>query len=230
MSPVRSKAVRAAELGEVATPVPEHSDAQPPKRRTYLPAAERRQRIIAAAQKVFARSSLQGARTRELAKAAEINQATLFEHFESKEELFTAAVVEPLLEVMQGMRERAREYEEASNAEELLTKGRASVQKHLETMVEVYPLLAVALFSDPDLGQKLYREQIVPLIKDRAEVMRNIVREEIDPEFLALAQLGVFFAIAMDRAFTGKDDDLADIARQVTNLAVFGFAQDRFRD
>src|SRR6201995_2475929 len=86
------------------------------RRRTYLPASERRQRIISAAQKVFAQTSLQGARTRQLAKAAEINQATLFEHFDSKEDLFLAAVVQPLLEAMQGMRERAAAYSKASSA------------------------------------------------------------------------------------------------------------------
>ena len=72
----------------------------------YLPAAERRKSIIAAAQEVFARSNLQGARTRDIAKTADVNQATIFEHFESKEALFQAAVVKPLIDAMRGMHER----------------------------------------------------------------------------------------------------------------------------
>jgi hypothetical protein len=56
---------------------------EPAKRRAYLPAAERRKSIIAAAQEVFARSNLKGARTRDIARAAAVNQATIFEHFES---------------------------------------------------------------------------------------------------------------------------------------------------
>src|SRR6201995_2509428 len=94
--------------------------------RPYLAAPERRPRIIEAAQTVFARTSLQGARTRDLAKAAQTSQATLFEHFESKEALFHAAVVEPLLETMRGSRDRARAYEAATSFEQLGQLGRAS--------------------------------------------------------------------------------------------------------
>src|SRR6476619_2145751 len=88
-------------------------------RRAYLPAHERRRLIIEAAQLVFARSNLQGARTRDIAKAAEVNQATLFEHFESKEALFHEAVVLPLLDAMRGMRDRAQAYEAAHSLEEM---------------------------------------------------------------------------------------------------------------
>jgi AcrR family transcriptional regulator len=197
------------------------------KRRNYLPAAERKRRIIRAAQKVFAGASLKGARTRDLAKAADINQATLFEHFASKEELFVAAVVQPLLDAMRGMRERAQAYEAAPSPGEMLALAEASCQKHLEAMVQIYPLLVAALFSDPALGRKLYRQQIVPLLKDRADAMRATVRDTIDPELLALANFGVFFAVAMDRAFKKKNGDLSALARQITNLAAFGFARVR---
>jgi len=80
--------------------------AAPPRvRRSYLRAPERRAQIIAAAQQVFAQSNLKGARTRDIAKAAKVTQATLFEHFASKEELFEEAVVKPLLDTMRGMTE-----------------------------------------------------------------------------------------------------------------------------
>ena len=199
------------------------------RRRAYLPASERRRRIIVAAQAVFARTSLQGARTRELAKAAEVNQATLFEHFESKEDLFVAAVVQPLLEVMQGMRDRAQAYRASTSLKEMLALGQASSQRHLESMVQVYPLLATALFSDPELGKKLYCEQIAPLLQERGEVMRGVVKDGIDSDLLALAAFGMFFAVAMDQAFRGQKDDLPTIAKKLTELVAFGFARDRVR-
>jgi AcrR family transcriptional regulator len=199
------------------------------RRRAYLPASERRRRIICAAQEVFSRTSLQGARTRELAKAAQINQATLFEHFESKEHLFAAAVVQPLLEVMQGMRDRAQALGEAASLEQMLALGQASSRRHLESIVQIYPLLATALFSDPTLGKKLYCEQIVPLLKARGEVMRGVVKDGVDPELLALAAFGMFFAVAMDRAFRGKKDNLSTIAEQLTDMVAFGFVKERVR-
>ncbi len=197
------------------------------RRRTYLPASERRRRIISAAQKVFSQTSLQGARTRQLAKAAEINQATLFEHFDSKEDLFVAAVVQPLLEAMQGMRERADAYNRATSARDFGTLARASVQRHLESMLKIYPLLATALFSDPALGRKLYCEQILPLLKERGEVMRGVTRDGVDPHLLALAAFGIFFAVAMDGSFQNKSHDPATLAGQVFDLVAFGFARER---
>lgn len=194
-------------------------------RRSYLPAHERRRRIIEAAQKVFAHTSLQGARTRDLARAAEVNQATLFEHFASKEDLFIAAVVQPLADLMQGMRERAGAYEAAS-ADDMLAMAQLVSQQHLETTVEIYPLLISALFSDPALGKKLYSEQIAPLIEARADATRRLIREEIDPRLVNLVLFGAFFAIAMDRRFTGKTEDLSKVARQLTDLIVFGFAKE----
>jgi TetR/AcrR family transcriptional regulator len=199
------------------------------RRRAYLPASERRRRIILAAQEVFARTPLQGARTRQLAKAAEVNQATLFEHFASKEDLFVAAVVQPLLEAMQGMRDRAKSYSGAASVKDLAALTRASCQRHLEAMLRIYPLLAAALFSDPALGRKLYHEQIVPLLKERGEVMRGVVKDSIDPALLALAAFGAFFAVAMDQAFRGTEDDPAALATQLADLFAFGFARDRGR-
>jgi TetR/AcrR family transcriptional regulator len=200
-------------------------DTKPRKRRQYLPADERRKRIIEAATQVFARTGLQGSRTRELARAAGINQATLFEHFKSKEDLFAAAVLQPLTGLLEGARERYRVYESADSAESLFELLQEGMHKHLENMVEMYPLLIQALFADPDSGKKRYRDQIRPLIKARTELTRNVVRDSVDRELVELASFGMFFAIAMDRVMTGKTGDLATISRQLTELVVFGCAR-----
>jgi AcrR family transcriptional regulator len=229
---VRRRAAAPATAGKA--PVAKRAKNSEPKvvarKRAYLPAHERRRRIISAAQEVFSRTSLQGARTRELAKAAEVNQATLFEHFKSKEDLFTAAVVLPLLEAMQGMRARAQAYKKAVSSQDMMTVAQASSQRHLETMLRIYPLLATAFFSDPALGKKLYCEHIVPLLKERGDVMRGVVKDSVDPELLALAAFGMFFAVAMDQSFQGKNEDPAVIAKKLTNLVAFGFVRDRVRE
>ena len=98
---------------ESAAPAKAAEPAQGKPRRAYMRADDRRRLILAAAQQVFARSNLQGARTRDIAKAADVTEATLFQHFPSKEALFQAAVIEPLLETMRGSEERARIYEAA---------------------------------------------------------------------------------------------------------------------
>src|ERR1700741_4718588 len=222
MSGSRTRSAKAAAQGDAAQPVDAAAAelVAAPRRRKYLPAAERRRQIILAAQEVFSRTNLQGARTRDIAKAAEVNQATLFEHFASKEALFQAAVVEPLIEAMQGMHERVHAYQAADSDEELLDLAQASAKIHIERLIEVFPLLTASLFSDADLGKTLYREQIVPLLKQRGEVLDGLLKDAIDPEFAGLALFGMMFAIAMDQTFKGKTPegepaDTSDLARRL---------------
>jgi AcrR family transcriptional regulator len=197
----------------------------PRQRRAYLPAHERRRLIIEAAQQVFARSNLQGARTRDIAKAAEVNQATVFEHFESKEALFHEAVVLPLMDAMRGMHARAQAYEAAHSFEEMQAVAQESAQRNLESMTEIFPLLTAALFSDLELGKKLYVDQILPILKQRAEALQGVIKEDLDPEFVELSLFGMLFALAMDQTLRGKRRDPRKTARQITKFAMTGFAK-----
>lgn len=199
------------------------------KRRAYLPAAERRRQIISAAQQVFAHAHLKGARTRDIARAARVNQATIFEHFESKEALFREAVIQPLIDAMHGMHERAAAYEKAQTPDQLAELASASARRHVADMVGVFPLLAAALFSDPELGRDLYREHIAPLNRARGEVLEGLVREGIDVGFVGLANFGMLFAIALDYHFGDGKADLSHMARQFARMSTGGFARNRQR-
>jgi AcrR family transcriptional regulator len=207
---------------------------EPRTRRAYMPAAERRKSIIAAAQEVFARSNLKGARTRDIAAAASVNQATIFEHFESKEALFQEAVVQPLIDAMRDMQARRETYEAATSPDELAGMAQGSATRHIEDMIEIFPLFTAALFSDPDLGRELYREHLAPIIHQRGEILDGLVRDGLDLDFVGLAIFGMTFAVAMDRHF-GENGavaqaDLSELARQFTRMSTGGFARYTSRD
>ncbi|MEZ5066355.1 MAG: TetR/AcrR family transcriptional regulator [bacterium] len=57
-----------------------------------LPAAERRERILAACAGVFAEHGFAGTRTRDLAEACGVSEAILYRHFRGKEALFEAVL------------------------------------------------------------------------------------------------------------------------------------------
>jgi AcrR family transcriptional regulator len=59
---------------------------------TRLPAAERRQAIVQAAQRVFASRSYAGATTAEIAREAGVSEPILYRHFPSKRELYFACL------------------------------------------------------------------------------------------------------------------------------------------
>lgn len=196
------------------------------QRRAYMPAAERRKSILAAAQQVFSQSNLQGARTRDIAKAAAVNQATIFEHFASKEELFQEAVVAPLIDAMRGMHERMEIYETAGTPEEIAALALPSATRHLQDMVDIFPLFTAAMFSDPELGRQLYRDHIAPLLRQRGQVLDGITRDGLDRNFVGLANFGMMFAVAMDRHFCSGEADVPDLARQLTRMSTGGFARE----
>lgn len=58
------------------------------KRSTKLPAADRKEAILAAAVPVFARLGRAGATTKEIAQAAGVSEALLYKHFPGKEALY----------------------------------------------------------------------------------------------------------------------------------------------
>jgi AcrR family transcriptional regulator len=63
-------------------------------RRTRLTADQRRERIVDAAIEVFAERGYEGASMRDIAAAAGISKPVLYDHFESKRELFVALMKE----------------------------------------------------------------------------------------------------------------------------------------
>ncbi|MBI1179304.1 MAG: TetR family transcriptional regulator [Alphaproteobacteria bacterium] len=194
----------------------------PRRRRKRLSAEERRAQILKAAQRVFIRSGLGGSRTRELAREAGVNEATLFAHFKTKEELFDAAVVEPLERLAEKEIEIARSYNGASTVEE---QRRLNVEAHrrlLDTIVDVYPLLMTGLFSDSERGRRFYASHLYPWFQAMATTIRESLggrrRKDLDPEVLSMVGVGAYLAIVMDHTFLGKDLDHEKMIRIVSTL------------
>jgi len=57
-----------------------------------VPAHDRRLQIMAAAKSLFARQGFEGTTTREIAQKAQVNEAIIFRHFSSKEDLYWAII------------------------------------------------------------------------------------------------------------------------------------------
>jgi AcrR family transcriptional regulator len=69
--------------------------ANPPAKASRRRPAEVRELLLDAAAQVFATKGLDGATTAEIALNAGVSESTLFRHFATKADLFTAAAVEP---------------------------------------------------------------------------------------------------------------------------------------
>ncbi len=141
--------------------------------------------------------------------------------------MFSAAILQPLVALLDGVRERYAAYEAAESPESLLNLLQEGMQKHLQSMVEIYPLLIRALFADRTAGRKVYQDHIRPLIETRAEYVRKVTKPTLDARVVEVAAFGMFFAIAMDRVMLGNTDDLGAVSRQLAEVLMFGCVRHR---
>jgi TetR/AcrR family transcriptional regulator len=85
-----------------------------------MPAEQRRESIIDAALALFARAGFSGTTTKAIAQAAGISEATMFQHFASKEELYVAAFNSRTEETTPTFVARLQEYADRNEDEQLI--------------------------------------------------------------------------------------------------------------
>lgn len=195
-----------------------------------MSAANRREQILDAAREVFIDAGYAGARTQDIAAAAGVNSALVFRHFESKEEIFKAAVVEPLKQIMA----ETMEAEPVPSTKEEMTKTKRdhtviAVEQMIRALVAAAPLLGVVLFADRQGGSNFWEEHISPLFQlGGAKVRQGLgtwSHRNFDPEATAKLVFGMCLGLAMDSYFTGiaLDPDRASV--QVTDVLIDGLRE-----
>jgi AcrR family transcriptional regulator len=143
------------------------SDRRPAPRRR-LSAAERRERILRAAQEVFAQKGYHGAALEEIAQASGTSKALIYEHFDSKRELYDQLLAKHVDELWRRFRANAAA---GASGEERLRTGVDTFFAWVEERREAWR----ALFrdaADPELTPMIERLQaqatgaIVALVSD----------------------------------------------------------------
>ena len=86
----------------------------------------------------------------------------IYRHFESKDQLFFEAVVEPLREAVDDLVAATAmvDSEGPLDSEGQQEKLQALYKQLVSTLVEVLPLLGLVLFGDPKVAQRFYREHL----------------------------------------------------------------------
>src|SRR5271169_6021669 len=111
--------------------------------------AETRRRIIEAAADLFSRGGYHGASTRDIARVANINEATIFRHYSSKRDLYLA-VLETELRKLRLRGDLLLDVAGAPDAHAALAKTFELVRVTLE---EHQDLLRLIQFSSLELGK-----------------------------------------------------------------------------
>jgi TetR/AcrR family transcriptional regulator len=119
-----------------------------------------RERVLAAAEIVFAKRGLNGTRIREIAETAGVNSATIYSYFPSKTELYEAVLergMRPLIDLMTEFSAGPRNMEAAG---ELLRGG----MKHLSERPNLSRLIYLEIISEGSYLAELSSRWLRPLL------------------------------------------------------------------
>ena len=194
-----------------------------------IPAMERRRQILAVATTLFARQGFQGTRTREISSKARVNEAILFRHFPSKEELYWAVLDEKCkarrgFAELQGLLHSGRPVPEVFAA---LAKGL------LHRNVEDASVLRLWLFSGLE-NHRLYRRFYRAYMADYYDLLAGYIRLQVrrgtfravNPFLAARGFLGMLLDYMLTHGVfhgprNGKDN-LSRVSREMAELWLEG--------
>lgn len=151
-----------------------------------MSAERRRAQIIESARAVFARQGYAASRTREIAAEAGVNEAMLYRHFPSKEELFEASVLESIDAAMVRATQNARGISRdlAGSAAQIDVGIRTFFRDLTDIAVELGPLIGATAFG-PDSPVRTKLVDRLDALFDIATAITvngipDLMRDEVD--------------------------------------------------
>ena len=179
-------------------------DVVPPVRRR-LTAEARKSSILKAARRAFTETGdVNGTTIRHIAERAGISEGVIYRHFESKDQLFFEAVVEPLSEAVDALVAATAtvDRDEPLTPERQMETMRGLYRQLISTLEEVLPLLGLVLFGDPKVAKRFYRDNF-SVAMDRLgaawkEVEDRYGFEFESPDISARAVMGIALIAALE--------------------------------
>jgi AcrR family transcriptional regulator len=171
-----------------------------------LTAEARKRSILKAARRAFTETGdMNGTTIRTIAERGGISEGVIYRHFESKEQLFFEAVVEPLGEAVDSLVAATEtvDREQPLTPERQLETLNGLYRQLISTLEEVLPLLGLVLFGDPQVARRFYRENFSVAMDRLAAAWREVENrygfELESPDISARAVMGIALVIAMER-------------------------------
>jgi AcrR family transcriptional regulator len=204
-----------ARMAKQPTQLPK--DATPAPRARRLTAEARKSSILKAARRAFIETGdVNGTTIKIIAERGGISEGVIYRHFESKDQLFLEAVVEPLREAVDDLVAASEiiDRDEPLTPERQIETMDGLYRQLVSTLEEVLPLLGLVLFGDPRVARRFYRENFATamdrLAKAWYEVEDRCGFAFASPDVSARAVMGIALVLALEsRHGTTFDRDRA---------------------
>lgn len=178
-----------------------------------LSAEDRKRSILDAARRAFSETGdVVGTTVKVIAKYGGISEGVIYRHFESKEQLFYEAVVEPLRAAIDDLvaAMEVADRDEPISPERRLETLTGLYRQLLSTFEEILPLLGLVLFGDPQVARPFYQDNLSVAMDRLARAWREVEdRYGVDvesPEVAARAVMGITLMLALEAHYSKKFD------------------------
>jgi len=192
--------------------------AKVPRKRRRMAPEDRRAQIIAAARSVFLDYGFAGTRVRDIAERAGITENLVYVRFANKNEIYQAAVTDPLDDLVDRLASAVVEMTQAGQSRLKLFESFHGVL--YASMVEMAPLLAAALFSVPEAGRAYFSEVVLPKFTQAISgVITDVTGFDVDSlelDVLVEGVLGLHFGLSLDTIFARQPLPVDVVARTLT--------------
>ena len=155
---------------------------------------------------------MNGTTIKVIAEHSGISEGVIYRHFESKDQLFFEAIVEPLKKAVDDLVAAT----EVVDGDKPLTPERQLVtmmglyRQLVSTLEEILPLLGLVLFGDPQVAQRFYRENFATAMDRLAEAWREVEDRYgfpfESPDISARAAMGMALILALESQHSKKFD------------------------
>jgi TetR/AcrR family transcriptional regulator len=211
----------------VVTALPVTDERAKPQR---MAAADRRQQIIRTAMELFARKGFKGTTTKEIAMAAGVNEALIFRHFPTKQDLYSAIIDFKMGEYQQKIRgviERDIERLDDYALFEDLAYGVLELHRQDGTFMR---LLLHSALEGHELSRMFFQSQAAPNFQFIADYIARRIKDgvyrPVQPKAMARAFFGMISYQAQIRELFDPEGAILKLSsRQAARLFADMFLQ-----
>lgn len=183
-----------------------------------LPASERREQLLHVALEVFAREGFHGASMNDVAEAAGVTKPVLYQHFDSKRDLYLALLEEVGNRLLTAISKATAGAADGKSQTEL------GFLAYFRWVAEDHDLFRL-LFGSGARRDDEFNDAVRKVTAIVAEAIAPLIAADIDLEHqrtIAHALVGLAEGVSRRLVELGQDFDPDEVSRQVSDLAWAG--------